>query len=575
MRSSGASLKKFDKDFRLSLDPAFSDDNKSQEDISTFDLIYDPILNQSEYLYNSGAYYFKLEKYEHAIEKFDKAIEILDSYKKTSPFLVMAWWGKGNALYFQGKYDETIQAYDKAIELEPQVDKSEYPLEYANVQGNRGIALYFQGKYDEAIKAYDRAIEINPRYAPAWYNKGLILYYQGRYDEAIKACDSAIEINPRYEKLRQMKGHITKTLIHNTEAADTRRRNTTSERQELIESIAHTASDYRLGEIEAFSPEHVDRWIRQFPEEVQLPLLRELDHVLKQTYLSKKRVTDLLEGRLMPDSSDSDFWRRTHFLNIQQGGNSQKELLAIFDGILEAKCGFNTMKCGETGGDFLYLDDVLFSGSRILKDLQVWIAKNAPDQVTIYVVVLAAYWSGYFRVEKNLKKIIASSGKKIDIKLVPLEFIENRKDYMENWEVLCPTALPDDPDLKAFLDLPQKFPLVTRPTGDNLGPFSSEQGRQLLEHELLLAGVKIRAACSAPSDDLRPLGYNKFGFGFGSMIVTFRNCPNTCPLALWWSIGEWYPLFKRKTYSENAEAEINSWIQSIKLKNTNDRSTTN
>jgi len=64
-----------------------------------------------------------------------------------------------------------------------------------------------------------------------------------------------------------------------------------SERQEQLESIAETASDYRLGEIEAISPEHVDKWIRQFPDDVQLPMLRELDYVLKQTYFSKKRVT--------------------------------------------------------------------------------------------------------------------------------------------------------------------------------------------------------------------------------------------------------------------------------------------
>ncbi len=40
--------------------------------------------------------------------------------------------------------------------------------------------------------------------------------------------------------------------------------------------------------------------------------------------------------------------------------------------------------------------------------------------------------------------------------------------------------------------------------------------------------------------------------GFGSLVVTFRNCPNNAPLALW--VGDpWYPLFPRTT---NSQAEI-------------------
>lgn len=169
-------------------------------------------------------------------------------------------------------------------------------------------------------------------------------------------------------------------------------------------------------------------------------------------------------------------------------------------------------------------------------------------------------------MEKNLKRIIASSGKKIEIKVAPLKIIENRKGN-ENSEVLWPTDLPDDLDIKAYL------PFEARPVSGNLGPFSSEQGRQLLERELFSAGMKIRAASKSPDADLRPLGRNKFGLGFGSMIVTFRNCPNTCPLALWWGdpdadttspLSKWYPLFKRKTYNESLVAEIRMLIEQMK-----------
>ena len=55
-----------------------------------------------------------------------------------------------------------------------------------------------------------------------------------------------------------------------------------------------------------------------------------------------------------------------------------------------------------------------------------------------------------------------------------------------------------------------------------------------MESELLIAGVSIRDLSQNPKDILPPLAFGPFGLGFGSMLVTFRNCPNNCPLALWW-----------------------------------------
>ena len=95
-----------------------------------------------------------------------------------------------------------------------------------------------------------------------------------------------------------------------------------------------------------------------------------------------------------------------------------------------------------------------------------------------------------------------------------------------------------------------------RNAGGALGVFSSEAGRQLLESEFLIAGVKIRTLTQSPKDFIRPLGLGNFGVGFGSLLVTYRNCPNNCPLALWWGDPEatsgalhWYPLLSRKTYA--------------------------
>jgi hypothetical protein len=38
----------------------------------------------------------------------------------------------------------------------------------------------------------------------------------------------------------------------------------TNQHQSLLESIANTVADYRQGEIHTITPNHVNRWIRQF-----------------------------------------------------------------------------------------------------------------------------------------------------------------------------------------------------------------------------------------------------------------------------------------------------------------------
>lgn len=168
-------------------------------------------------------------------------------------------------------------------------------------------------------------------------------------------------------------------------------------------------------------------------------------------------------------------------------------------------------------------------------------------------------------MKKRLRVTIADSGKNITIKYWRAANIENRKSQKKDSGVLWPAQLPEDARLSAYLGLAHRFPFEPRPPGGQLSPFSSEEGRQLLECQLLLAGVKIRAACENPKDIIRPLGFSAFGLGFGSMIVTFRNCPNNCPLALWWGdpdagpnhpFSKWYPLFPRRTYGTEIAFDV-------------------
>ena len=67
-----------------------------------------------------------------------------------------------------------------------------------------------------------------------------------------------------------------------------------SERDDLLISVANEIRTYRNGDLPEPTPEHVDRWLRQFTPNQQLPFLREFEHVIKQTFITRKNVKDFL-----------------------------------------------------------------------------------------------------------------------------------------------------------------------------------------------------------------------------------------------------------------------------------------
>ena len=333
-----------------------------------------------------------------------------------------------------------------------------------------------------------------------------------------------------------------------------------SERDNLLVSVANEIRSYRKGGLSEPTPEHVDRWLHQFTPAQQLPFLREFEHVIKQTFITQQSVKDflchLVTNQELAGGDPTTYWSSANFLNIQQNGQSQKEMLKLFSKCLEDECGLDLDDCGEDGGDFIYLDDVMFSGNRVGNDLEQWIVNDAPQSATVHVIVAAYHSLGQFLVERKLNGIIAKSGKKIAIKYWRALTIENQKAHKNCSGVLWPTAIPNVAEVQAYMALPAKYPFEPRQPGTSaIEPFSSEAGRQVLESEFLIAGAKIRAMSENSKQSMRPLGFSPFGVGFGSMIVTYRNCPNNCPLAMWWGDPEatsgalhWYPLLQREGY---------------------------
>lgn len=336
-------------------------------------------------------------------------------------------------------------------------------------------------------------------------------------------------------------------------------------REDLLGSISETVADYRRDEIEPRTPARVDRWVRQFPVTVQSSLLLELDHVLQQTYISRRVMVEHIASVLtMPELVGPDprgFWQRSALLNIQQRGRSQAAMLELFAEGLRSRYGLDIASCDGTSGQFIYLDDALFSGLRIGNDLSAWIATVAPPAAVVHIAVRASHSLGQYECLRRLHAAAADAGKTIGFRVWPAKSFENRKAYRDTSTVLWPAGLPDDAAVHAYAESEHRFPFAPRPPGGPLGPFSSEGGRQLLERELLIAGVRIRNGHVTLRDFERPLGFSNYGLGFGSTIVTYRNCPNNAPLALWWDAGaldrrdHWYPLFPRKTYAGQGEPD--------------------
>lgn len=338
-------------------------------------------------------------------------------------------------------------------------------------------------------------------------------------------------------------------------------------RVRLLESVAHSIQDYRQGEIASPTEEHIERWINQFPREVQELMLNELYHVFKQTYVTKvevlKFLTMLLTHEKLTDGNAELFWKNVNFLNIQQGGHSQKDFLLELEQLLLSHFGLTINECGSDGGVYVYIDDFLFTGRRLYHDLSLWIREAAPNNAVVHIILIGFHTYGKYYAKRELNKAIQNVKKKVDIHWWRVLELENHISNSANSDVLWVKSLPDDNLAKEYDKMLRDsgYPPIYR-SGINASKlFSCEEGRNLLEQQFLLAGLKIRSFCTDPSEIMRPLGFHPLKtLGFGAMVFTYRNCPNNCPLAFWWGnpsadpthpFSKWFPLFPRKTYDDD------------------------
>lgn len=315
-------------------------------------------------------------------------------------------------------------------------------------------------------------------------------------------------------------------------------------RAQLLRSIAARVGDYRAGEIAPIDSGRVERWLNQFDQAVQDLVLVEVDHVLSKTYIRRGEFETffaevITDADLVGDDPNA-FWVRGQFFDQPQRGHSQSAMLQLFNAALQKECGLSVSR-GEVGGPVIYVDDAVYTGMHVINDLTPSIS-DAPSHTDFVLIFYAAHNEGIAYAQQQLTRRFREAGKTVSFRWFAKLELENTS--AANSDVLWPKSVPDHEETRRYLgSLTRRFAYRTEDRVGRNGFFSAGGTRHILEQEFLKAGAVIRAENRNLNRYARPLGNRVLqSFGFGALIVTYRNCPNNCPLVFW--SGD-YPLFHR------------------------------
>jgi hypothetical protein len=327
--------------------------------------------------------------------------------------------------------------------------------------------------------------------------------------------------------------------------------------------IAEIIKSYRDGEFGVYDCDHVKRWISQFQVDERSVVLIETYKILERNYFTKKNflefIDTIIKSQGIKNEIGESYWRKVSLLNIQKNGKSQTELNEIFGRKL-----FNLYKISnfskELSSEYIYLDDFIFSGGRLFADMSEWISKKAPNKCNICIITIGVFTSSIWQIDIKLKDLVKKLGKNINFtfKCFGTFRLKNKLVEKDHSEVFWPTESITQLDGYPQFLIKERFSPEYRNKNNDENRIFSITNREEYEKIIFKYGLKIMSFSSKNSSVVKPLGYSTYrGFGFGSTIFSFRNCPNNNPLVFWWGnptaksshpFSKWYPLFQRKTY---------------------------
>ncbi len=353
--------------------------------------------------------------------------------------------------------------------------------------------------------------------------------------------------------------------------------------ENLIQSIYETIKDYRADEDNEFvhqSPERIQRWILQFDEGVRIPILTEVDAILKDRYRSRVRIQGFLvlaiESLRVEYSINetTEFLRNSQFLNLQLFGKSQGAMLQILDEILQATYNISLSECGSVSHAYsIYIDDVFCTGVTLVANMENWLSdkfsstKTNLEAVNEGLTKLAfryvfLHTKNYHKKRSYFKKYNSSNLTDSLNAMQANKWISNYQEITSDVGIALPieenqpnSTLDYQKKVDTFVDtyiegknyqVPKEFfrqkhiPIVEK-------LFTSKENRIIVENALLLKGIEILSTVHVRYENIRPLGYSipsSRNFGFGALCFTWRSVPNNAPLVFCYDAPGFIPLFK-------------------------------
>lgn len=360
-----------------------------------------------------------------------------------------------------------------------------------------------------------------------------------------------------------------------------------------MESLAERISCFRAGEGVERGVEHVARWLKQFPLESQLPIVRAVDTLMAGQYFGEAELREevfpswlrAIESEIAGSSGPVSGFR---VLETQTGARKSQAVLR--EGFLRFTSGSalvvgsDLVDCRHSAAAeerFIYLDDGIFTGGTMKRELEKWVEEKAPNKCDLLILTIVAHSRardelfGY----NGLRHKIEESGKKISIlndgQPVCVRAYEDQSNESMGADTYRlaqrPTVDPESPEgvgLERLDEIWQSLPPNT--AGCDSGVFASisDETRAVTTSEFCRVGLRLLSHNTdfkfSPTTNRRPLGFGFKGYGLGSPFVWYANCPNNAPLALWWKSdpklkegepGYWYPLLPRRVEGAYADSD--------------------
>lgn len=375
-----------------------------------------------------------------------------------------------------------------------------------------------------------------------------------------------------------------------------------TERDHRVRDLASYVEQYegQTGEYGS-ALEQTELWIRQFEKSSREDILGALNRTLKKAFIHRTESWSYFATRIRTPA----FWNDAYVLDSSTSESGRELSFAILETIGEMDWGADALGDMNEGRFMLaenhvVLDDVIHTGGNVIETVEDWWAHWPTDEsirhdqddfckgnplarpieqpdgveirehplrllrvyedfhqacharrqefpVKLHIWTFIRYRSGEDHIRSWLADFGAQHGFAYEVHFHSARVYEDRHAFAELSDVLWPSRstaerlglLQEDSVAQAKLRGAQQG--VKVPSGR---VFLNERDRDILEYELLHAGAEIIGRAQN-KEMWEPLGLGRPPFGFGSLAVSHRLCSTRVPLALWWSLQDWIPLFPR------------------------------